>query len=128
MRVVGANPTLLSRARARSPGAALARIETQSALGGLLRRFADFQGPVQPPSWKTSVVLRGPTVLPLRVAQEASARIVEDHAEGLPAAGEDPAHAVAERHAMVSSGSRNRSVTNREEHRVALAQRHHLGA
>ena len=128
MRVVGANPTLLSRARARSPGAALARIETQSALGGLLRRFADFQGPVQPPSWKALVVLRGPTVLPLRVAQEASARIVEDHAEGLPAAGEDPAHAVAERHAVVSSGSRNRSVTNREEHRVALAQRHHLGA
>jgi len=49
-------------------GAALARVETQAALGGLLRRFPDFQGPGEPPGWKASVVLRGPSALPLRLA------------------------------------------------------------
>jgi cytochrome P450 len=48
-------------------GAALARLEAQAALGGLLRRFPDFAGPTQPPGWKASVVLRGPTALPLQL-------------------------------------------------------------
>jgi cytochrome P450 len=37
------------------------------ALGALLRRFPDFTGPLEPPGWKRSVVLRGPTALPLRL-------------------------------------------------------------
>jgi cytochrome P450 len=48
-------------------GAALARLEAQIALAALLRRFPDFEGPVAPPGWKPSVVLRGPTSLPLRL-------------------------------------------------------------
>jgi len=48
-------------------GAALARLEAQAALGGLLRRFPEFRGPQEPPAWKPSVVLRGPASLPLRL-------------------------------------------------------------
>jgi len=48
-------------------GAALARLEAQVTLGALLRRFPDFDGPPDPPSWKPSIVLRGPTALPLRL-------------------------------------------------------------
>lgn len=46
-------------------GAQLARLETQVALEGLLRRFPDFRGPTEPPGWKPSAVLRGPTALPI---------------------------------------------------------------
>ena len=46
-------------------GAALARLETQLALGGLLRRFPDFSGAPEPPDWRRSAVLRGPTALPI---------------------------------------------------------------
>jgi pimeloyl-[acyl-carrier protein] synthase len=46
-------------------GAALARLEAVAALEGLLRRFPDFRGDADPPDWKRSVVLRGPTALPL---------------------------------------------------------------
>jgi cytochrome P450 PksS len=46
-------------------GAALARLETQVSLGALLRRFPDFSGPTVAPAYKASVVLRGPTTLPL---------------------------------------------------------------
>jgi cytochrome P450 len=49
-------------------GAALARLEAQVALGALLRRFPDFTGPTEPPGWKRSVILRGPTALPIRLA------------------------------------------------------------
>jgi len=48
-------------------GASLARLETQAALGALLRRFPDFSGPSEPPGWKASIVLRGPTALPLQL-------------------------------------------------------------
>jgi cytochrome P450 len=48
-------------------GAALARLEGQVALGALLRRFPDFTGHPDPPGFKPSVVLRGPTALPLRL-------------------------------------------------------------
>jgi cytochrome P450 len=48
-------------------GAALARLEAQVALEGLLRRFPDFEGPPTPPAWKPSIVLRGPTALPVRL-------------------------------------------------------------
>ncbi len=48
-------------------GAALARLEARAALGGLLRRFPNLEGPTEPPGWKPSVVLRGPTTLPLRL-------------------------------------------------------------
>ncbi|MEO8601055.1 MAG: cytochrome P450, partial [bacterium] len=48
-------------------GAALARLEAQVTLGALLRRFPDFDGPAEPPGWKPSIVLRGPTALPLRL-------------------------------------------------------------
>jgi cytochrome P450 len=49
-------------------GASLARLEAQVALGALLRRFPDFTGPQEPPGWKASIVLRGPTALPVRLA------------------------------------------------------------
>jgi pimeloyl-[acyl-carrier protein] synthase len=48
-------------------GAALARLEAQETIGALLRRFPDFEGPTEPPSFKPSIVLRGPTALPLRL-------------------------------------------------------------
>jgi len=48
-------------------GAALARLEAQVALEGLLRRYPDFEGPPMPPAWKPSIVLRGPTALPVRL-------------------------------------------------------------
>jgi hypothetical protein len=46
-------------------GAPLARLEAEVALAGLLRRFPDFTGPSDPPGRRPSVVLRGPTALPL---------------------------------------------------------------
>jgi hypothetical protein len=49
-------------------GASLARLEAQEVLSGLLRRFPDFRGPAQPPGFKPSIVLRGPTALPLELA------------------------------------------------------------
>jgi cytochrome P450 len=48
-------------------GAALARLEAQVALDALLRRFPDFDGSPAPPEWKRSTVLRGPTVLSVRL-------------------------------------------------------------
>jgi cytochrome P450 len=48
-------------------GAALARLEAQVALEALLRRFPDFSGSPTPPGWKPSIVLRGPTALPIRL-------------------------------------------------------------
>jgi cytochrome P450 len=48
-------------------GAALARLEAQAALSGLLRHFPDFDGPMEPPAYKPSIVLRGPTAVPLRL-------------------------------------------------------------
>jgi cytochrome P450 len=48
-------------------GASLARLEAQVTLGALLRRFPDFAGPTEPAGWKPSIVLRGPTTLPLRL-------------------------------------------------------------
>ena len=46
-------------------GAPLARLEAEVALAGLLRRFPSFTGPTEPPGRRASVVLRGPTALPL---------------------------------------------------------------
>ncbi len=48
-------------------GAQLARLETEIAIGKLLARFPDFDGPVEPSERKRSIVLRGPTRLPLRL-------------------------------------------------------------
>jgi len=48
-------------------GAALARLEAEVAVGGLLRRFPDFAGPAEPPDWRRSAVLRGPTSVPIRL-------------------------------------------------------------
>jgi cytochrome P450 len=46
-------------------GAPLARHEAEVALAALLRRFPTFTGPTEPPGRRASVVLRGPTALPL---------------------------------------------------------------
>jgi len=46
-------------------GAPLARLEAEVALAALLRRFPTFTGPTEPPGRRASVVLRGPTALPL---------------------------------------------------------------
>jgi cytochrome P450 len=46
-------------------GAPLARLEAEVALAGLLRRFPNFTGPTEPPGRRASIVLRGPTALPL---------------------------------------------------------------
>ncbi len=48
-------------------GAGLARLEAQVALSALLRRFPDLRGDPDPPGWKPSAVLRGPTALPLEL-------------------------------------------------------------
>jgi cytochrome P450 len=48
-------------------GASLARLEAEIALGGLLRRFPDFRGDPEPPGWRRSAVLRGPTAVPIRL-------------------------------------------------------------
>jgi pimeloyl-[acyl-carrier protein] synthase len=48
-------------------GASLARLEARVALGAFLRRFPDFTGDPEPPGWKRSIVLRGPTALPVRL-------------------------------------------------------------
>jgi cytochrome P450 len=46
-------------------GAALARLETQLALDGLLRRFPDFAGRTDPVEWRRSAILRGPNAVPI---------------------------------------------------------------
>ncbi len=46
-------------------GAPLARVEAQIAVGTLLRRFPDLEGPTEPPGFLPSLTLRGPTALPL---------------------------------------------------------------
>ena len=46
-------------------GAHLARVEAQIAISSLLRRFPDLDGPTEPAGWVPSLVLRGPTSLPL---------------------------------------------------------------
>jgi cytochrome P450 len=46
-------------------GAHLARLEAQIAIASLLRRFPDLDGPSQPAGWVPSMVLRGPSELPL---------------------------------------------------------------
>ncbi len=46
-------------------GAQLARLEAEVAIGKLLERFPHFRGPREPPDRKRSMVLRGPTSLPL---------------------------------------------------------------
>lgn len=50
------------------PGAHLARMEAQIAIGALLRRFPDLDGPTEPAAWVPSMVLRGPTALPLSLS------------------------------------------------------------
>ena len=49
-------------------GAPLARLEAELALAGLLRRFPGFAGPTEPPGRRASIVLRGPTALPLSLS------------------------------------------------------------
>jgi cytochrome P450 len=48
-------------------GAQLARAEAQIALNSLLARYPDFRGNPDPPSWRSSLVLRGPATLPLHL-------------------------------------------------------------
>ena len=63
-----ANPHLaLSHGSHFCLGAGLARLESEIALAALLHRFPDFQGPQDPVDWRHSMVLRGPTALPLTV-------------------------------------------------------------
>ena len=50
-------------------GAPLARLEAEVALAGLLRHFPNFTGPTEPPSRRASIVLRGPTALPLALRE-----------------------------------------------------------
>jgi cytochrome P450 len=48
-------------------GAQLARAEAQIAIGTLVRRFPDFEGPPGPIAWRPSFTLRGPSALPIRL-------------------------------------------------------------
>ena len=71
------NPDVLDLGREHNPhlalghgahfclGAQLARLEGEIALGALLRRFPNFRGPTDPPAWRRSTILRGPSQLPL---------------------------------------------------------------
>ena len=49
-------------------GAQLAKLEAEVALGALLRRFPDFDGPADPPDWRRSMIIRGPVAVPIRLA------------------------------------------------------------
>lgn len=44
-------------------GSQLAKLETEVALGALLRRFPDFSGEPAPPAWRRSMIVRGPESL-----------------------------------------------------------------
>ncbi len=48
-------------------GSQLAKLEAEIALGALLRRVPDFNGPRDPPDWRRSMTLRGPATLPLEL-------------------------------------------------------------
>jgi cytochrome P450 len=48
-------------------GAQLARAEAQIAIGTLVRRFPDLEGPPGPIAWRPSFTLRGPSALPIRL-------------------------------------------------------------
>ena len=48
-------------------GSQLARLETEIAVGTLLRRFPDLSGDREPPAWRRSMILRGPEAVPLRL-------------------------------------------------------------
>ena len=52
-------------------GSQLARLEAEIALSALLTRFPDFSGPVDPPSWRRSMLLRGPASLPIELGNPA---------------------------------------------------------
>jgi cytochrome P450 len=49
-------------------GAQLAQAETEIALGSLIRRFPDLEGPTEPEGWRRSMVLRGPAEVVLRLS------------------------------------------------------------
>jgi len=46
-------------------GSQLAKLETEVALGALLRRFPDFTGNPEPPAWRRSMIIRGPEAVPV---------------------------------------------------------------
>lgn len=46
-------------------GAQLARLESRIAISALLRRFPNFTGPTEPEDYTRSMILRGPTAVPL---------------------------------------------------------------
>jgi pimeloyl-[acyl-carrier protein] synthase len=48
-------------------GSQLARLETELAIGSLVRRFPEFTGAPDPPAWRRSMLIRGPESLPLRL-------------------------------------------------------------
>jgi hypothetical protein len=48
-------------------GAQLARMETEIALGALLRRYPDFTGEPEAVAWRRSSLLRGPVAVPLNL-------------------------------------------------------------
>src|ERR1700733_13198397 len=49
---------------------------------------------------------------------------MKDDAQGMPHAGTDPTHTVAQVHAVMALRSLDRAVVDREGHAIALAQRH----
>ena len=49
-------------------GSQLAKLETELAIGSLVRRFPDFAGDPEPPAWRRSMIVRGPESLALRLA------------------------------------------------------------
>ncbi|MCH6562058.1 MAG: cytochrome P450 [Myxococcales bacterium] len=46
-------------------GSQLAKLETEIAIGTLLRRFPDFFGNTEPTAWRRSMIIRGPEAVPL---------------------------------------------------------------
>jgi len=49
-------------------GSQLARLETELAVGSLMRRFPDWTGDPEPAEWRRSMIIRGPVSVPLRLA------------------------------------------------------------
>jgi len=48
-------------------GSQLARLEGEIAIGGLLRRFPEFSGPLEPSAWRRSMIVRGPEAVALEL-------------------------------------------------------------
>src|SRR5438105_1522594 len=67
-------------------------------------------------------------MIPILMCRSLSSRVVEDDAGGVAPPRAQAAHAVAELHAICAARAAYRPLVDREDHRVALRERHDLRA